>query len=242
MDLWTYADFLSLKNNRYLNGGGNMTGALYHIDNMYKSGVRMIILTPRFDYGAGKDNAQRLFRAEKLGGAAQLRYPGLAVRVGSRIKYFSGAPSALRSGEARGIGGGRYLMLEFDKSASLAFMLAGIREFFDAGYRPLIENPLFYDEVDADAVGELVWNGAYTVWDTAVFEGKLHRNARKQLDQFFEKKLIHFVSDGTDGAAETDYRTAAKNAAALYGDDVARRIFYENYAEIIRNGRNIIPS
>lgn len=242
MDLWTFADILSLKNNKYINGEGNIVGALYHIDNMYKSGVRMIILMPRFDYEDGALNGQRLARADELVRAAQSAYPGLTVCVGSSIKYYSRFSEALESGNARGIEGGRYINLEFEKDASFIFMLNGVKQCFDAGYRPLIENPLYYDEVDVDILEGLVENGAYTVWDKAVFEGKLHRGAKKQLDMLFEKKLIHFVSDGADGAAQTDYGAAAENAAAMYGDDIARGIFYENYIEIINDGINIIPS
>lgn len=242
MDLWTFGDILSLKNNKYVNGEGNIVGALYHIDNMYKSGVRIIILMPQFDYADGALNMRRLERADGLCRAAQSEYPGLTVCVGSRIKYYSELAEALKSGKARAIGGGRYIGLEFEKDASYTFMLKGVKECYDAGYRPLIDNPLYYDEADADILEGLVENGAYTIWDKAVFEGRLHRGARRQLDTLFAKKLIHFVSDGAGGAAPTDYKAASENAAAMYGDGAARGIFYENYMEIINNGINIIPS
>lgn len=242
MDLWTFADILSLKNNKYVNGGGSIVGALYHIDNMYKSGVRIIILMPQFDYGDGAFNKYRLERADELCKAAQSEYPGLAVCVGSRIKYYSRLTEALQSGYARSIGRGRYIVLEFERDASFTFMLNGVKKCFDAGYRPLIENPLYYDEADIDILEGLVENGAYTVWDKAVFEGRLHRSARKQLDMLFAKKLVHFVSDGAGGAKITDYGEAAANAEVMYGEDAARGIFYQNYMEIINDGINIIPS
>ncbi|MCM1308530.1 MAG: hypothetical protein NC223_08025 [Butyrivibrio sp.] len=242
MDLWTFADILSLKGNKYINGGGNIIGALYHIDNMYKSGVRIIILMPRFDYGEGALNALRLERADELCRTARSAYPGLSVCVGSRIRYYSGLTAALQSGRARSIGGGRYILIEFERDASFGFMLEAVKECFDAGYRPLIENPLYYDEADTDIIEGMVENGAYTVWDKAVFEGRLHRSAKKHLDTLFAKKLVHFVSDGADGAAVTDYTAAASNAAAMYGDDTARGIFYENYMQLISGGTNIIPS
>lgn len=242
MDLWTFADILSLKNNKYVNGGGSIVGALYHIDNMYKSGVRIIILMPQFDYGDGALNRARLERANELCRTAQSDYPGLTVCVGSRIKYYGGFAKEVGAGGARSIAGSRYIVLEFEKDASFTFMLNGVKECFDAGFRPLIENPLFYDEVDLDILEGLVENGAYTVWDKAVFEGRLHRSARKQLDALFAKNLVHFVSDGAGGAEKTDYGAAAANAAEMYGDDAARGIFYQNYVEIINDGINIIPS
>ncbi len=242
LDLWNFADFLPLRDSGYVNGAVNIPGALYHIDNMYKSGVRIIILTPQFDYGDGATNALRLAGAETLCGGAKRRYPGLRICIGSRIKYYSGAAESVGKGIAVGICGGRYVFLEFDRDAAVSFIRDGVKEFFAAGYRPLIENPLCYDEVDMDILELIVQDGAYTVWDTAVFEGKLHRSARRQLDALFTGGLMHFVSDGAGGAAVTDYTAPARNAALMYGDDAARALFYDNYIEVVSNGINIKPS
>lgn len=241
LDLWTYADILSFGNNKYINGNGNIVGALYPIDNMYKSGVRTMILTPQFDYLDGGFNAVRLARTEEVCKRAEAEYPGLAVCIGSRIKYYGGMSAALRSGEARSISGSRYIVLEFDREATFNFMREGIDECFAAGYRPLIDNPLLYDCVDEDNLEDLVQCGAYTVWDMAVFEKKLHRGARKQLDKIMARGLVHFVSDGADAAAQADYAAAAENVAAMYGESEARRIFYDNYIEMINDGVNILP-
>lgn len=237
--LWIFAGTLSLENNKYINGQGDIAAAVYAVENMYNAGARTIILTPPFDYMSGTDcNNMRIRRTEYLRELISDRYPGLKLCMGSMVQYYSGFLGALGTGLAKTIEGSRYVLVDFDRNVDFSFVRNAVKECFAADYRMIINNIFKYSfAAEYGCIEELVENGGYISGDFMTLDSKLPRAFRKTINQVIENGLLHImtVTQNTVWDEGGNYVKAVGQITRRFGIKTAEKIFYDNYMKLISN-------
>ena len=232
-ELWNFSDVLSLENNKYVNGGGDIRTAVYAVENMYNMGVRTIILAPRFDYrDGGYLNNMRIRRTEYLCEILSDAYPGLKLCMGNLIKYYSGVVGALSTELAKTVAGSRYALLDFDSKADYSFVKTAVEECFAANYRPVIYDAFKYHFVARYAcIEELVEKGAYIALDASMFGNRVSSTIKKAVRFAMEKGLVHFVTLSGNRV----YDKAAAKIEKIFGSETAEKLFYDNFMKLVSN-------
>ncbi len=236
-NVWSLANFFSMDGNRYLYEDGSIAGAVYSIDKMYESGVRILFLTPRFDYAKGLSyNLSLMKKIDILIEYVYGRYPGMKLIRMGLMKYFHGSVETVENNTSYHLNMGKYVLCEFEKDAAGSFVQKAAELYMDKGYRIIIPDILSYSfSKDINVVDSVTQAGAYIGVDASFFTEKTDKTVRRIADELLNRDFISFISQKTCKIDSIGLMEVYKNAAKYMGNEKAGTLMYDNYFKVINN-------
>lgn len=236
-ELWTFGNLSSIEHNKYIYGNGSITAAVYLVDSAYQSGARVLFLAPVFDYQAGiRENLLRIERVRELIYLCKERYPGMKIAMGSCIRYFDGVIRSLKQGSVFSLADSRYLLYEFEQDAEFGFIRNGVRQCFEAGFRPIISGITLLQEItSASQVEDLIQDGAFIQLTIGQIMGKIQRKKKKLVEELLEKDLIHLLNQPDLVADLPSTHAMFIEFEKRYGEEKTQKIVWQNYRNILED-------
>ena len=212
------------------------------IDLSYADGIRGICFTPHFQFEFYGDNRERVARAFDIAGAyAKEKYPELSLYLGNELFYHADALSYLMSGTCRTLNGSRYVLMDFEASVESRKIEAAVSRLVSHGYRPVLAHLERYHcfGTDTRQAEEFCRMGCLIQVNASSFDGEWGRVAKKRADKLLSRGLVYAIASDSH---HTDVRAPGLSAcgarvADTYGEQVARRLFYDNPVRLMKNER-----
>ncbi len=159
----------------------------------YDQGVRHIIATPHFKI----DQDTKLLR--HLSMELELRANAISenyhISLGQEIMYFESVLDYLDSGKALTLAGSRYVLVEFEPSASFHKIKRAVRQLVQASYLPVIAHvERCVSLVQDERAGELAGYGAYLQMNAGSLAGGWLDRRSRWCRKSLQKGLIHFLA------------------------------------------------
>ncbi|WP_207645525.1 CpsB/CapC family capsule biosynthesis tyrosine phosphatase [Marvinbryantia formatexigens] len=221
-------------------GSPNMEVSMKMLSMAYDEGIRHLFLTPHYVRGENQyrpEDLDQLFA--KLQAKAGESFRELHLYLGNEVYYTPGVAEDIRKGKIHTMCGTRYLLVEFDTSASYREIYRAVRELRQMRLFPVIAHveryqslkgkpELFLELKELDACFQLNAGG--------VLGNSLHPHTR-WCRKLVENGMITFL--GTD-AHDMQYRTPAIRKAATWmtghiSGEYQSSLFRENAGALIRN-------
>lgn len=205
----------------------------------YREGVRYIIATPHHHPGRGRAEPEELRRQlRKVREEAAKISDRLKVFLGTEIYFGQDVPDKLKENKVLTINRTRYVLVEFSPSDSFEYIHRGIQLIQMKGYIVILAHVERYDclREEFENVEYLDEMGVLIQVNTGSITGRGGRKLRKFVKELLERELVFCV--GTDahdsGKRAPHMKKAAEYVKKKYGEDYARRIFFSNAAEMLR--------
>lgn len=238
--IWRYIDIHSHIIPGIDDGASSMQEALKMFEIAYRQGIRAIIATPHYGKWNPEYNYEDAIKNFKAFEArAKKIHSDMKLYFGNEIYYSEGIVEDLRSGKAKTLGGTDYVLVEFSEEEDYDVIFAGLKEFVDAGYRPVLAHTERYRALQKNLKGvrKLIENGAYTQVNTVTFMGKLFDRRTSWSKNLLDEKLIHFIAtDAHDFEHRQPIMTSAVNEMLRVAwEENVRSIVHDNMIKFIKN-------
>lgn len=208
-------------------------------------GIRKIIATPHYHIGRMMANKARCEESIVLL-RKKIEELGLELELylGNEIYYHAEAMEKVNAKSVMSMADSSYVLFEFSPSVDISTIYKGINDAIMEGYVPIIAHFERYNCL-ADKIKkceELVGMGALLQVNASSVLGEQGIRTKKYIKKLMKKNLISFVASD---AHEDVHRVPKLKECYLYvqkkfGEDYARKIFYDNQNELINDGRIVV--
>lgn len=205
----------------------------------YEEGIRRIYLTPHYIPGrrnASKEHRQTAF--EELRKQAEKELPDMELYLGNEVYYRENALSDVKAGEAFTLADTDYVLLEFDIHSDYKILQKAVKQFTEAGYKPILAHIERYDALfkQADRVEELIDSGAAIQVNADSLRGGLLHPVSKFCKYLLKNDWIHFLGSDSHNLNNRPplMETALKGLNKNYGQNLDR-IMNRNVQKLIEN-------
>ena len=195
-------------------------------------GVKKIVLTPHYKgdvYNITASELQKIFLDFKT----KVKEAGLNVQLylGQEIYCDSSIYDNLKSGVVSTLNGTKYLLLEFNyfEETDIADYVHNLTTM---GYIPIIAHVERYTYLDWNTIFDLKQMGALIQVNASSIIGENGRRVQKYLLKAMSKGLIDFVSSDIHMMRQTSLDKAYKKISKTLGEEVAKRVLYDNALKI----------
>lgn len=221
-------------------GSKSLEMSMNMIDIAYKEGIRGIIFTPHFNRRIWEVDKSVLYeRFDKLKEAVAAKYPDMKLYLGNEIYYCQNTEEDVSCERMVPMAGSRYVLVEFDTSASFRTIKNAVTQVMQWDYIPILAHVERYECLLSKPalVDELVDKGAYIQVNARTIDGENGRLAKSMVKKLLKRYMVHFVAtDAHRDEGRAPYISASRAyIAKKYGEDYARYIYEENPECIIRN-------
>ncbi|MGQ9556409.1 MAG: tyrosine-protein phosphatase [Desulfurispora sp.] len=220
-------------------GPGTMADAVAMAALAVADGVVTVVATPHV-YPGLYENTPQSIEAVRAQLQAELQQAGLQLEVRIGAEYFlePGILGRLVEDDVLFLNReSRSLLVEFPAQQVPAYAESLFYELFLAGCRPVIAHPERNPElVNADLLERLVHRGALLQLTAASLTGQMGRSVQKAAEELLARGIVHLVaSDAHSCRGRTpQLSAAAQKVAAIGGESIARRLFYENPRRLLK--------
>ncbi|MDP3385702.1 MAG: CpsB/CapC family capsule biosynthesis tyrosine phosphatase [Eubacteriales bacterium] len=223
-------------------GSESLEESMKMIDIAYNDGIRQIVATPHrnhpldFKYKGSTEEAFGLLSSE-----VKRQYPDMQLYPGAELFITKDFIDVLnRKPYDFTINNSRYVLIEFDVSASFSSMQEAIHELIVRGFIPILAHVEYYEALfeNLQRIQSLKDEGIAIQVTSSNLTGKNGKKIQTFVKSLISKGLVDFVS--SDAHKSTFRRPLLKDAFDLtvgcVGEDEAQRIFYKNQQAVIENG------
>jgi protein-tyrosine phosphatase len=223
-------------------GSGSLEESMRMVDVAYNDGIRQIIATPHrnhpvdFKYQGNIEDAFQVLASE-----VKKQYPDMQLFLGSELYITNDYIDILDNRPYDfTINGSKYVLIEFDVSASFSFIQDAIHELKVRGFIPILAHVEYYETLfdNPDRINILIDEGVAIQVTSSNLTGKNGKKMQTFVKGLISIGLVDFVS--SDAHKSTFRRPLLKDAYNLtvgcVGEDEAKRIFYDNQQAVIDNG------
>lgn len=210
------------------------------LEQAWAEGIRTMIATPHYIPGHSNVPAERLrtIYARVCGEAAEI-LPNLRILLGNEIYYRRHVTEDLKRGSALTLAGTNYVLTEFSVSCEYEELFRAVREYTEAGYRPILAHVerygcLYRKEHLAD---DLIDAGAYLQMNAQSLAGGIWDRRKAFCRELLREGRIHFLgSDCHDPVARKPcMQTVLSQLKGGTCDGQIRRIMEENAESLLNN-------
>ncbi|MBV1758434.1 MAG: hypothetical protein KMY55_11410 [Dethiosulfatibacter sp.] len=229
-------------------GSSSMEESMKMIDIAYKDGIRHIIATPHRNHPVdfrNKGNIEEAFRFLVL--EVKNQYPDMRLYLGSEMFISKDFVHVLVDKPYDfTINNSRYVLIEFDVSASFSFIQDAIHELQVRGFLPILAHVEYYEALfgNLERVRALKEDKVSIQVTSSNLTGKNGRQMQIFVKNLVLAGLVDFVS--TDAHKSAYRRPLLKDAYDLtiswVGENEAQRIFINNQQAVISNESLLISN
>lgn len=223
-------------------GAGSLEESMRMIAIAYKDGIRQIVATPHRNHPVDfkyKGNIEEAFQL--LSTAVKEKYPDIHLYIGAELFVRKGFSDVLDNRPYDfTINHSRYVLIEFDVSASFLFMQDAIHELKVRGFLPILAHVEYYKELfdNPARLRTLKDEGVAIQITSSNLTGKNGKNMQTFVKQLVSMGMVDIVS--SDAHKSNFRRPLLKDAydltVQLTNEMEAKRIFIENQQAIITDG------
>ncbi len=221
-------------------GAETMEESLDMIETSYREGIRAIIATPHYGkWNPDYDKEYALGRFRELYDRVKSIHPDMKMFFGNEIFYGAGVVEELRKGHAMTLGGTDYVLVEFSTEAEYSKIYEGMREFVNAGYRPVLAHTERYSNLQNDLKGmrSLIESGVYIQVNARSFLGKLFNRQTSWSKRMLDERMVHFIASDCHnaGSRQPVMKTAVDEMLRVAWDDIVTDVVHTNIMKLARN-------
>lgn len=223
-------------------GSESLEESIKMIDIAHHDGIRHIIATPHRNHPVDFKNSGNIEEAfQLLVSKVKQQYPDMHLYLGAElfiskdfVEILNDIPYNLT------INGSRYVLIEFDMSASFSFIQDAIHELKVRGYIPILAHVEYYEALfdHFDRIRTLKDEEVAIQVTSSNLTGKNGRQMQTFVKNLVMAGLVDFVS--SDAHRSTYRRPLLKDAYDLTvrwsNEQEARRIFIDNQQAVVSNG------
>lgn len=214
-----------------------MTAAM--LKQAYEQGVGAMFATSHV-LPSGTFDRERYMKAfertQKLAGEVD---PSFKLYTGSEIYYWEGSLQALKDGYGLTLADSRYVLIEFGLSISYNEMYAGMRDYIQDGYFPVIAHVERYECLwkKYGLIDELTDLGCYFQMNVDSLRGGFLNEIAKGCRKLIQKDYIHFLGTDChdDRIRKPEAERIIKECRGKIEDGTFEELFCGNARRIIEN-------
>lgn len=200
------------------------------IDASYADGVRHLCFTPHYHPGYfGEHQAQIAAAFEKAEQYAAEHCPGLALYLGSELRYERSWQEWLEQKRCRSLNGTEYLLVDFLYPEPAENILEAMLRVLNAGYTPVLAHVERYESFHRDLreIDRLKSWGVILQVDAQSPLGGLGWGSRQRARRLLELGAVDLIaSDAHDlSARPPQLRPCFELVSKKYGEDYALHLF-----------------
>ncbi|HAE42809.1 MAG TPA: hypothetical protein DCG34_07805 [Clostridiales bacterium] len=229
-------------------GSESLVESMAMIDIAYNDGIRTIVATPHRNHPVDFRNRESIEETfQLLVSKVKNQYPDMKLYLGSELfvskdflEVLDDKPYNLT------INGSRYVLIEFDVSASFSFIQSAIHELLVRGYIPILAHVEYYEALfdQFERIRTLKDEGVAIQVTSSNLIGKNGLKMQSFIKRLIAMGMVDFVS--SDAHRSTYRRPLLKDAynltASWVGDNEAQRIFIDNQQAVIDNESLLISN
>ena len=205
----------------------------------YSEGIRCIIATPHHHPRRGKETPEVLRKqAALLRKAAHEIDEHFRIYLGTEIFFGQDVLEKLKEGRILTMNRRNYVLVEFSPSEPFSYIKQSLQQLQMAGYEVILAHAERYgclteDPELAEQIGDM---GILIQVNAGSITGQSGRKIKKFIKYLMDEDLVFCV--GTDAHSARSRAPRMKKAAEYvrkkYGEEYARKIFYENAKMMLR--------
>lgn len=219
-------------------GAENDEATLAMLRMMERSGVKNIILTPHYNEEEGM-TGNAFAAAEHVKELAGEIAGGFNIYPGNEIFYSSNVVRLLHEGKIATLAGSKYVLVEFPYGISAEGIYSAVNELCMAGFRPIIAHVERYSCLyDKGAAEHLIDCGAYLQINAGSFVSRNRKKVRFA-KKLIKKDLVSFVASDchSAGLRIPNAGHCARTLTKKYGNELTKKLFFDNPINVIKNQR-----
>ncbi len=177
-------------------GSKNMEETLALLKLCYEEGTRRIFATPHYVPGHKSASPEHLRKlrtevAEKI----KETYPDMELYGGNEIYYKEGVVKDVKAGKVLTLADTDYCLVEFNTRLEYKKIFHAVKEFTEAGYRPILAHVERYDCLyqQSELIEDLIDAGAYIQINAESLLGGLFDRHSKYVQKILKDGLVHFI-------------------------------------------------
>lgn len=222
-------------------GASSIEQAINMLKMAYEDGVRGIVVTPHYHIGRVLSDINKCRQQlERLKQEIDNMGLDMDIYLGNEIYYCTDMMDYISEGKAVTMADSSYVLLEFSTSVSKSTLYKAVSDAIIEGYVPIIAHVERYAVMTNNIKEciELVNQGALLQVNADSVLGVNGTKIKKYIKKLMKKKIISFVASD---AHDDEHRTPRLKECYMYvqkkfGQDYARKIFYDNQNELINDG------
>lgn len=220
-------------------GASNGRIAITMLNQLYKEGVRRIILTPHYRVGMFEpsvaDIQHRYMLLKKY--AAGIGRDGIEVYLGCEYHRDDEMITNLKSGKRPTLAGSRYVLVEFSSMDNYARIRGSVYELVSAGFVPVIAHVERYPVMvkNLENVKNLIDLGAMIQVNADSVLGIHDWRMKRICKKLMKREEIHFIASDAHDLKErpSRLRKCADYVERKWGREKAEEIFVRNPSRIL---------
>ena len=221
-------------------GAPCMETALALINSARSNGTRTLVLTPHYR-GRYKRNTPDTLRQifHQLETQVQAQWPDMQLFLGQEIYYEIDAPERLAAGSILSLNGSHHALLEFHPTSTRTEVIRGVSEIINSGFTPIVAHAERYTifRKDSALLEEVLNMGSLIQLNTSSIMGEHGFGIKRFCHKLLSEEKAHFIASD---AHDINHRPPLLRDCFLwickkYGNDYARKLFYENPLAVINH-------
>lgn len=218
-------------------GPKNMIDAIKMIEDAYKNGTNVFVLTPHYKPRYIQNISLLENNFNEFSAKIKKLFPDVELFLGMEIMYHSDSCKLLKERKVLSIAKTKYVLIEFLPSVDIQYAKKALTELLYEGYKPILAHVERYqcfvnsfEEInDLIDLGVLIQVNSNSIVGKSTF--KIKRFCRKIL----KNKMVHFIASDTHDLSSRNpsLDPCYKYIKKKYGDAFAYDLF-------IGNGRQIL--
>ena len=220
-------------------GPKNPEEMLRMVDLAYRSGTRILCLTPHYHPGYFGENREKSEAAfSRLRALAEERYPDLELYLGNELRYDKASLSWLREGKCRTLNNSRYVLVDFTARESLQVIEQGLQRLLSSGYIPILAHVERYRSLwgKTMVLHSLKCKGILLQMDSGAPLGEYGIGEKLWARKLLKQRWIDFIA--SDGHDTRQYLPALAQVyeflSKKYGTAYAEQLCWKKAARLIR--------
>lgn len=237
---WKYIDIHSHIIPGVDDGAENFEESMDMIETAYQEGIRVMIATPHYGkWNPDYNKEYAIGRFRELCSRVKVVHPDMKLFFGNEIYYGTGVVDDLRNGRAMTLGGTDYALVEFSPEAEYQKIYDGLREFINAGYRPVLAHAERYRCLRNDLKGmkAVIDMGVCIQINAGTFLGKLFGKQTSWAKRLLDERMVHFIASDCHnaGSRKPVMKTAVEEMMRVAWDDIVEDVVYTNIVKLVKN-------
>lgn len=220
-------------------GARTLKDSLDIVEEEYRQGVRLIIVTPHWRRGMFETDRREVeehFRLLKA--AAKEPFPNLEFYLGCEFHVHMDMIEEMRSSPLFRMNGTNMVLTEFSSENDKNYIREALNKEISSGFEPIVAHIERYPDAfhDLNFIEEIKSMGVRIQVNADSVIGEEGRSIRKRIRKMMEEDLVDFI--GSDAHNITDRACHLKRCAdeieKYFGISVVKRLMWENPLNIVR--------
>ena len=207
---------------------------------LYRQGVRTVILTPHYEDGIYTKTKEELTEClNQVKAMMKDEIPDLNLYIGNEIYFTDDVPGLLSDGRLCTLAGSKYVLTEFAVNVNYDILKNSLYRILLEGFIPVLAHVERYDCLykKISLVEDLVNMGAYIQVNTESVTKNTPRRIRKFVNKLIDNDLLHIIASDTHDMKhrKPQFNECIALLRKKYNDEYIKMLLIDNPDKIIHD-------